>query len=106
MARSSASGSSSGTRSPRASHSPARSTPWSCREPPRGVHARRGPWYDATVSEDLEPTIVEPHTHIDGAVMISFGAVQTGREALAVETFLELSRYLGQLLTDGVIAEF
>ena len=58
------------------------------------------------MSEDLEPTIVEPHTHIDGAVMISFGAVQTGREALAVETFLELSRYLGQLLTDGVIAEF
>ena len=43
------------------------------------MHARRGPWYDATVSEDLEPTIVEPHTHIDGAVMISFGAVQTGR---------------------------
>jgi hypothetical protein len=58
------------------------------------------------VSEDLEPTTVEPHTHIDAAVMISFGAVQTGREALAVETFVELSRYLGQLLTDRVIAEF
>jgi hypothetical protein len=58
------------------------------------------------VNEDLEPTTAEPHTHIDGAVMISFGAVQTGREALAVDTFVELSRYLGQLLTDGVIAEF
>ena len=58
------------------------------------------------MNEDLEPTTVEPHTHIDGAVMISFGAVQTGREALAVDTFVELSRYLGQLLTDGVIAEF
>lgn len=58
------------------------------------------------MSEDLEPTTVEPHTHIDGAVMISFGAVRTGREALAVDTFVELSRYLGQLLSDGVIAEF
>ena len=67
---------------------------------------RGGACYDATVSEDLEPTIVEPHTQIDGAVMISFGAVQTGREALAVDTFLELSRYLGQRLTDGVITEF
>ena len=38
--------------------------------------------------------------------MISFGAVQTGREALAVDTFVELSRYLGQLLTDDVISEF
>jgi hypothetical protein len=58
------------------------------------------------VSEDLEPTTVEPHTHIDGAVMISFGAVHTGREALAVDTFVELSRYLGQLLSDGVITQF
>jgi hypothetical protein len=58
------------------------------------------------VSEDLEPTTVEPHTRIDGAVMISFGAVQTGREALADDTFFELSRYFGQLLTDGVISAF
>jgi len=43
---------------------------------------------------------------VDGAVMISFGAVQTGREALAVDTFVELSRYLGQLLADGAIAGF
>jgi hypothetical protein len=58
------------------------------------------------VNEDLEPTTVEPHTHIDGAVMISFGAVKSGREALAVDMFVELSRYLGELLTEGVIAEF
>ena len=64
------------------------------------------PCYDAIVSEELEPTTVEPHTQIDGAVMISFGAVQTGREAFAVDSFVELSRYLGQLLTDGVITEF
>jgi hypothetical protein len=64
------------------------------------------PCYDRPVSEDLEPTTVERHTQIDGAVMISFGAVPTGREALAVDSFVELSRSLGQLLTDGVITAF
>jgi hypothetical protein len=56
--------------------------------------------------EDLEPTTVPPHARVDGAVMISFGAVQTGREALAVDTFVELSRYLGQLLADGAVTGF
>ena len=50
--------------------------------------------------------IPAPPPHVDGALMISFGAVHPGREALAVDTFVELSRYLGQLLTNGVIAEF
>lgn len=44
--------------------------------------------------------------HVDGAVMISFGPVHPGREALAVDTFTELSRYLGHLLTDGAISAF
>lgn len=46
------------------------------------------------------------HAPIDGAVMISFGAVHTGREALAVELFTELSRYLGNLLADGTVTAF
>ena len=46
------------------------------------------------------------HAPIDGALMVSFGAVHTGREALAVELFTELSRYLGKLLADGKVSAF
>lgn len=46
------------------------------------------------------------HTPIDGALMVSFGAVHTGRETLAVELFTELSRYLGKLLADGEVSAF
>ena len=46
-----------------------------------------------------EPT---HHAHVDGALMVSFGAVIPGREALAVSAFTELSRFLGALLDDGV----
>ena len=48
----------------------------------------------------------DPPDHVDGALMISFGAVQAGREALAVDLFTELSRYLGALLGDDVISGF
>ena len=44
--------------------------------------------------------------HVDGALMISFGAVHVGREALAVDQFTELSRYLGRLLAEGAISGF
>lgn len=48
-----------------------------------------------------------PHApRVDGALMISFGAVHPGRERLAVETFTELSRYLGVLLTEGIVSDF
>ncbi len=58
--------------------------------------------------EDSGDDEVEPvdHVHVDGALMLSFGAVQAGREGLAVETFTELSRYLGRLLADEVITAF
>jgi hypothetical protein len=47
-----------------------------------------------------------PPVHTTGAVMLSFGAVHPGREALAVEQFTEVSRYLGKLLADDVIEGF
>lgn len=44
--------------------------------------------------------------HETGAVMLSFGAVHPGRERLAVEAFTEVSRFLGEVLADGVIESF
>ncbi|HZT66719.1 MAG TPA: hypothetical protein VFA11_13110 [Acidimicrobiales bacterium] len=55
---------------------------------------------DDVIEFDTEPT------HVDGALMISFGPVIPGREALAVELFTALSRYLGRLLADEDIAGF
>ena len=46
------------------------------------------------------------HHHVDGALMVSFGPVHVGREALAVDQFTEISRYLGRLLADGTITTF
>ena len=46
------------------------------------------------------------HTHIDGALMVSFGAAHPGRERLAVDTFTELSRFFGARLSDGEISTF
>lgn len=43
---------------------------------------------------------------VDGALMLSFGAVHAGREALAVEVFTEVSRFLGRLLADDAITSF
>jgi hypothetical protein len=58
--------------------------------------------------EDEEDLANRPVTvgHVDGALMISFGAVHVGREGLAVAQFTELSRYLGGLLGDGAISGF
>ena len=53
--------------------------------------------------------VPEPVPHppqIDAALMVSFGAVHPGREALAVETFREVSRYFGKLLANEVITSF
>jgi hypothetical protein len=48
-----------------------------------------------------------PHPpHVDGALMIAFGAVHPGREALAVDTFTEVSKFFGRLLANEVIARF
>ena len=46
------------------------------------------------------------HTHVDGALMVSFGAVHPGRERLAVDTFTELSRYFGERLSNGDLTSF
>jgi len=58
------------------------------------------------VAGEEVPGPIAPHPHVDGALMISFGAVHPGREKLAIEMFTELSRYLGQLLADEVITSF
>ena len=53
--------------------------------------------------------IPEPAPHppqIDGALMVAFGAVHPGREALAVDTFTEVSRFFGRLLASEVITRF
>lgn len=47
-----------------------------------------------------------PHAHVDGALMISFGAVYPGREKLAVSMFEEVSRKLGELYSDGTASSF
>ena len=48
-----------------------------------------------------------PHpVHVSGALLLSFGAVHPGRERLAVDTFTEVSRFLGKLLADDVITAF
>jgi hypothetical protein len=49
---------------------------------------------------------VTEHTHGDGALMVSFGAVHPGRERLAVDTFTELSRFFGERLSDGELTSF
>lgn len=46
------------------------------------------------------------HTHVDGALMVSFGSVHPGRERLAVDTFTELSRFFGERLSDGDVTSF
>ena len=60
---------------------------------------------DAPFDDDVPNDHPRP-THTSGALMLSFGAVHTGREALAVEMFTEVSRYLGKLLADDVVENF
>ena len=54
--------------------------------------------------EDVVP--VESDASVDAALMLSFGAVLPGREALAIETFLEVGRQLGRLLDEGTVTSF
>lgn len=54
--------------------------------------------------DDVAPT-AHPR-HLSGAVMLSFGPVLPGREALAIETFTEVSRFFGEVLADEVIESF
>lgn len=49
---------------------------------------------------------VEHDPPVDGALMLSFGAVVPGRERLAVEVFVEVGRHLGRLMDGGVLASF
>jgi hypothetical protein len=49
---------------------------------------------------------LDEHTHVDGALMVSFGPVHPGREKLAVDMFTELSRFFGERLTAGDIKSF
>ena len=61
------------------------------------------------MSDATDPDIPddpEPAEHVSGALMLSFGAVHIGREALAVEMFTEVSRFLGALLADDAITAF
>jgi hypothetical protein len=57
------------------------------------------------ISEDV-PATPPAHQIVDGALMLSFGAVVPGRERLAVEMFTEVSRYLGRLFSAGVLTSF
>ena len=49
---------------------------------------------------------VEHDPPVDGALMLSFGAVLPGRERLAVDVFVEVGRHLGRLMDAGVLASF
>jgi hypothetical protein len=57
------------------------------------------------VDEEV-PGDVDHPPRIDAALMISFGTVIPGRERLAVDSFTEVSRYLGDLLADDAITGF
>jgi len=56
------------------------------------------------VDEDLEP-VARPE-HINAALMLSFGGVQPGREALAGDVYQEVYRFLGRVLAEGRIQRF
>ena len=60
---------------------------------------------DLPFDDDVPDERPQP-IHTSGALMLSFGAVHPGREALAVAQFTEVSRYLGKLLADDVIENF
>ena len=62
---------------------------------------------DVPYDDDDVPIEPADHPeHISGMLMVSFGAVHTGREALAVEMFTELSRYFGKLVAEELITGF
>ncbi|HEX7167047.1 MAG TPA: hypothetical protein VF230_08710 [Acidimicrobiales bacterium] len=55
---------------------------------------------------DHEVPLPAPHEHVDGALLLSFGEIHPGREAVAVEAFRSLARFFGRLLSEGEITEF
>jgi hypothetical protein len=57
------------------------------------------------MSEEVVEVMVDT-PKVDGALTVSFGSVQPGREELAVELFTELSRFLGNLLAEDEIIAF
>lgn len=59
-----------------------------------------------TTTDPEIPPDLPPHPHVDGGLMLSFGAVHPGREALAADTFTEVSRYLGRLMDSGRLTSF
>lgn len=44
--------------------------------------------------------------HVDGALLVSWGAVHPGREQLALDTFTSLSKFFGEQLSEGAITSF
>ncbi len=46
------------------------------------------------------------HRHVDGALSVSFGAPHPGRERLALDSFTDLSKFLGACLADGELTSF
>ncbi len=61
---------------------------------------------DVPFPDDVPEDPQDPPEHIDGMLMISFGRVQPGREALAIDTFTEISRFLGKQVAEDVITAF
>ena len=61
---------------------------------------------DVPFPDDVPTDPADPPEHISGMLMVSFGAVHPGREALAVDMFTELSRYLGKLVAEELITGF
>ena len=61
---------------------------------------------DVEIPDDEQYEQQFEHHHVDGGLMISFGQVMPGREALAVQQFTDVSRFLGKLLADDVISSF
>jgi hypothetical protein len=49
---------------------------------------------------------VSERAHVDGALLVSWGAVHPGREQLALDTFTELSKFFGAQLTEGAVTSF
>jgi hypothetical protein len=58
--------------------------------------------------DDMEGIVPETvdHEAADAALLLSFGAVIPGREALAVKSFTEVGRALGRLMDAGTISSF
>lgn len=59
-----------------------------------------------TADDDEIPGPAVDHQHVDGALMVAFGPVHVGREALAVEMFKELSKFFGERMDGGALTAF